>query len=64
MADIYQEHGYANRTEYLHCIANDYGVDLSVVETLAEVLGEGEDFDGLISLLDDHIDDTYSDDYD
>lgn len=51
--NIYQEHGYANRTEYLTSVAEDYGVDFITVLSIASVLGKSEDFDGLLSALDD-----------
>lgn len=51
--NIYQENGYKNREDYLKCMADDYGVPLNVVLSIAEVLGESEDFDGLISALED-----------
>lgn len=53
MANVYKRHGYANREEYLHSLADEYGVSDDVVWSLAEVLGPSEDFDGLVSLLED-----------
>lgn len=50
---IYNRNGFVNRKEYLKSLADDYGVDYTVVYTLASVLGENEDFDGLISALED-----------
>lgn len=50
---IYEGHGYASRSEYLKCLSEDYGVSLSHVQALADVLGEEEDFDGLVSALED-----------
>lgn len=51
--NIYQDNGYANRTAYLKSVAEDYGVELDVVKVLAELLGPDEDFDGLISMVND-----------
>lgn len=51
--DIYRENGYADREDYLNSMAEDYGVPLDAVLTLAEVLGPDEDFDGLVSSLED-----------
>ena len=48
---IYQEHGFADRIAYLSDLADEYGLDLSTVEHAAEVLGQNEDFDGLLSIL-------------
>lgn len=41
----------ANREAYLRQLAEDYDVDYRNVYAVAEVLGEEEDFDGLISYL-------------
>lgn len=51
--DIYQKNGYKNRKNYLQSLAEEHGVPEDVVFTLASTLGESEDFDGLISLLED-----------
>lgn len=51
--NIYQENGYADRNDYLNCLAEDYGVPLEDVYSFAEMLGENEDFDGLVSTLED-----------
>lgn len=49
----YAELGYDSRKEYLDSLAEDYGIDVEAVYALAEVLGEDEDFDGLLSELSD-----------
>ena len=50
----YRAHGYSDREDYLSCMAEDYGLDLEqVVRPLADLLGPNEDFDGLISALED-----------
>ena len=51
--NIYEEKGFLDRQDYLENLAEDYGVDLQEVECLADVLGPSEDFDGLISSLED-----------
>lgn len=51
--DIYREEGYRDREDYLECLADEYDVPLDVVLAAAEVLGPSEDFDGLISALED-----------
>jgi hypothetical protein len=43
----------SEREEYLRNLAEDYGVPASFVFELAYILGESEDFDGLIVCLDD-----------
>lgn len=53
MSNVYKENDYKDREDYLKCMSEDYGVPLDVVLSLAEVLGESEDFDGLISTLED-----------
>lgn len=52
--DIYVENGYKNRVDYLKSLAEDYCVDDSVVFALASMLGRNEDFDGLVSALEDY----------
>ena len=49
---VYQQHGYANRDEYLAELKEQYGAPL--VEALTSMLPESEDFDGLISELEDN----------
>lgn len=51
--NIYQENGYKSKEDYLQCMADDYGVPLEVVQSLFDVLGDSEAFDGLISALED-----------
>ena len=52
--NIYQEHGYENRKDYLECLAEDNGVDVEIVLMLASLYGESEDFDGLVTALEDY----------
>ena len=51
--NIYQQNGYTDRDDYLTCLSEDYGVPIESVYNLAEMLGENEDFDGLVSALED-----------
>ncbi len=51
---IYQENGYASRREYLDSLADDLGLDPRTVYLLAEMLGPNEDFDGLVTSLEDY----------
>ena len=51
--NIYQQNGYADRDNYLTCLSEDYGVSIEDMYSLAEMLGENEDFDGLICALED-----------
>ena len=49
--NIYQQNEYTDRDDYLTCLSEDYGVSIEDVYSLAEMLGENEDFDGLICAL-------------
>lgn len=49
--NIYQQNGYTDRDDYLNCLSEDYSVSIEDVYDLAEILGENEDFDGLVVLL-------------
>ena len=51
--DAYRNNGFESREEYLEFLADDYGVDLETVLMLADLLGPSEDFDGLVSELND-----------
>lgn len=53
---VYTDEGYKNRKDYLVSLADDYGAPVEVVFTLAQLLGPDEDFDGLISGLEDYMD--------
>lgn len=49
----YQELGFNNRREYLESLADEYGIELSEVFAVAQLLGKNEDFDGLVSFCED-----------
>lgn len=49
----YKSMGYSNREHYLHCLAEDFNMPYHMVLSLAELLGPNEDFDGLVTSLDD-----------
>ena len=51
--DVYKQHGYKSREDYLSSLAEEYGVAKIVVYSLADILGPNEDFDGLINALED-----------
>ena len=51
--NIYQEHGFKNRAEYLEDLAEQYDADLDMVYAVADMLGENEDFDGLVNAVQD-----------
>lgn len=52
-AEIYKRKGYANRADYLRGLAEENGVDLDIVLVIADMLGPYEDFDGLVSMVED-----------
>jgi hypothetical protein len=51
---IYQENGFQTRKEYLLDLADNMGMDASIVFALADMLGSSEDFDGLVTSLEDY----------
>jgi hypothetical protein len=53
MENVYKRNGYENRKEYLKMLSDMNGINLETVTYLAELLGENEDFDGLVTSLDD-----------
>lgn len=48
---VYQENGYANRREYLDSLRDEYGT--ANVNALLSVFPPSEDFDGLVTALED-----------
>ena len=50
---VYVQNGYRDRAEYLESLADDFGVELDTVKMLADMLGPNEDFDGLVTTLED-----------
>ena len=51
--NIYIENGFESRNDYLIFLSEEYGVGLETVHALADLLGESEDFDGLVNALED-----------
>jgi hypothetical protein len=47
---VYTDHGYADREDYLASLREEYG---EAVDILAALLGPSEDFDGLVTDLED-----------
>jgi hypothetical protein len=54
METVYEQNGYENRKEYLNSLADEYGFDRETVYMMADMLGKNEDFDGLITTLEDY----------
>jgi hypothetical protein len=52
--DIYSAQGFANRRAYLESLCDEY--DRTTVYALADMLGPNEDFDGLVTSLEDYAD--------
>ena len=50
---IYHERGYSSREDYLYNLAEEHDIDYDTVFMLADLLGESEDFDGLVSACQD-----------
>jgi hypothetical protein len=54
MENLYKElHDCENRSEYLKMLAEKNGIDIHTVYAIADMLGPSEDFDGLVSSLED-----------
>ena len=51
---VYQDHGYGSRQDYIECLADDFGLSVKLVQELADLLGPNEDFDGLVTSLEDY----------
>ena len=52
LVDNYKKQGFANRRAYLESLCEEY--DRTTVYALAGMLGPNEDFDGLVTSLDDY----------
>lgn len=53
----YKDQGYASRKDYLKGLADDLGIPASTVYAMASMLGPDEDFDGLVTALEDYAED-------
>ena len=51
----YEEDGCFDRFGYLRDLARDHGVDLAALIQLADLLGADEDFDGLVTSVEDGL---------
>ena len=52
--DRYNADGAIDRFGYLENLAADHGVTFETILTLVDVLGPDEDFDGLVTTLEDY----------
>jgi hypothetical protein len=50
---IYTEEGYQSRLCYLRSLAEEHDVDVQLVYAAAAILGPNEDFDGLVTAIED-----------
>ena len=57
--NVYQENGYLNRNQYLEELAEDYDLPVRKVKKLANMLGPEEDFDMLVSMVEELADEEY-----
>lgn len=57
--NVYQENGYKDRKDYLKSLAEDFDMEYKDVVMIATTLGESEDFDGLITSLEDYCEGWY-----
>jgi hypothetical protein len=55
----YTDNGFKNRKHYLNSLAEDFEIDRGTVYMMADLLGESEDFDGLITSLEDYSESFY-----
>ena len=53
--NVYIENGYENRQDYLESLSEEYDVDYDTVVDIAMLLGKNEDFDGLVTALEDWL---------
>ena len=50
---IYTDNGYKSRADYLQNLADEKDVDIQTVRMMAGMLGPSEDFDGLVTSIED-----------
>ena len=50
---VYTDNGYESREDYLNSLRDEYGEDL--VNTFLTILPASEDFDGLVTSLEDAV---------
>jgi len=52
---VYTDNGYEDRDVYLRHLADSNGIGLDVVLLLSSSLGPNEDFDGLVTEIEDYV---------
>jgi hypothetical protein len=58
---VYTDNGYASRKEYLMELSEEYACPIGTVLILANLLGPDEDFDGLVTSIQDWAQGMYKD---
>ena len=53
--NIYVKNGYKNRRDYLLSLADEFDIPFDIVAACASMLGSSEDFDGLVTCLEDEF---------
>jgi hypothetical protein len=53
--NVYVRKGYSSRNDYLLSLAHNFGVSIDTVACMATVLGPSEDFDALVTELEDFV---------
>ena len=48
---VYEDNGYKNRAQYLRSLTEDHQVSIETVHLYSDLMGPSEDFDGLVSAL-------------
>ena len=51
---VYQQQGYKDRADYLESLEKEYNIPEGFLGAMSDVLGECEDFDGLVSSAQDY----------
>lgn len=51
----YTDAGYTSRADYLAALSEELDLDLDTVLLAADLLGPNEDFDGLVTMLEDYF---------
>lgn len=53
--NVYERLGYKDRADYLEILSDNLEIDIDTVYAVAELLGPNEDFDGLVTGLEDLV---------
>lgn len=52
----YKDKGFNSRDEYLDSLVDNYSIEETPIYALADILGPEEDFDGLVTSIEDYMD--------